>query len=101
LITWVRSGSEGGLEYALPHTGASITRLNSGNGVLPIDDPKNVETKKKAAKSGSLLGFRSETGRTADTPHMTLRFFSFDVAMLAAQVCDTGYGQVCYRGNRF
>ena len=28
-------------------------------------------------------------------------FLTFDVAVLAAQVGDTGYGQVSYRRNRF
>jgi hypothetical protein len=40
-------------------------------------------------------------GSIADAPHMTLVFLSFDVAMLAAQIRDTGYPQVCYRRNRF
>jgi hypothetical protein len=56
VISWVRGGSAAGLEYAPPHTGASITRLNSGNGVLPIDEPKKVENKNNVAKSGSLWG---------------------------------------------
>jgi hypothetical protein len=40
-------------------------------------------------------------GSIADTPHMTLVFLPLNVAMLAAQIRDTGYGQVCYRRNRF
>jgi hypothetical protein len=40
-------------------------------------------------------------GSIADTPHMTLVFLPFNVAMLAAQIRDTGYPQVCYRRNRF
>jgi hypothetical protein len=40
-------------------------------------------------------------GSIADTPHMTLVLLPFNVAMLAAQIRDTGYLQVCYRRNRF
>ena len=40
-------------------------------------------------------------GVPAGTPHMTVRFLSFDLAVLAAKVRDTGYRQVCYRRNCF
>jgi len=36
-----------------------------------------------------------------DTPRMTMLFLPFNIAMLAAQLRDTGYVQVSYRRNRF
>jgi hypothetical protein len=49
LILWVRKKSVADREYARPHIGASITGLNSGNGVLPTREPKQVENKNNAA----------------------------------------------------
>jgi len=39
-------------------------------------------------------------GRTANTPHMPLLFLPFDVAMLATQIRDTGYGCIQNLTNR-
>jgi hypothetical protein len=49
LILWVRKKSVADREYARPHIGANITGLNSGNGVLPTREPKQVENKNNAA----------------------------------------------------
>jgi hypothetical protein len=49
LILWVRKKSGADREYARPHIGASITGSNSGNGVLPTREPKQVENKNNAA----------------------------------------------------
>jgi hypothetical protein len=43
LILRVRQKSVAGHEYARLHTGASITRANSGNGVLPIREAEQSE----------------------------------------------------------
>ena len=49
LILWVRKKSVAGREYARPNTGASITRVNSGNGALPICESKQGENKDNGA----------------------------------------------------
>jgi hypothetical protein len=52
LILRVRQKSVAGHEYARLHTGASITRANSGNGALPTreaEQSENNETKSRHA----------------------------------------------------
>jgi hypothetical protein len=52
LILRIRQESGAGHEYARPHIGASITRANSGNGVLPtaeLEQGENNETKSRHA----------------------------------------------------
>jgi hypothetical protein len=39
LISWLRKKSAAGREYARPNIGASITRENNANGVLPTPEP--------------------------------------------------------------
>ena len=46
---WVREKGLGGHQYARPNTGASITRVNSGNGALPIRESKQGENKDNGA----------------------------------------------------
>lgn len=49
LILRIRQKSVADLGYDRPNTGASITGSNSGNGVLPTREPKQVENKNNAA----------------------------------------------------
>ena len=49
LILWVRKKSVADREYARLHIGASITGSSSGNGVLPIREPEQVQNKNNAA----------------------------------------------------
>jgi len=49
LSLWARKRNVVGDEYARPHTGASITRENSGNGVLPIRESEQGENKDNSA----------------------------------------------------
>ena len=48
-ILRARQNSVAGREYARPNTGASITRVSSGNGVLPTRDWNGAKTTKQKA----------------------------------------------------
>jgi hypothetical protein len=50
LILRVRQKSVAGHEYAPLHTGASITRANSGNGVLPIREAEQSENNETTSR---------------------------------------------------
>jgi hypothetical protein len=52
LILRVREKSVADHEYARPHTGASITRANSGNGGLPIRELEQSEDNETTSRHG-------------------------------------------------
>ena len=57
-----------GPEYALPRTGASITRSESGNGALPAaDEPPKAENPKKRLTADPFWDFGAKQSAIEDS----------------------------------